>query len=94
METSSVASKLFALLRFLPRPGIILVLGFPLQTHQSSPTGQQSHQATDGKSHAVASSQAEEQMPGRGCNLAENTHWSWSVGAQLGSSERDQAGVC
>jgi len=64
LETSSVARKLFALLTFLPGSGITLLLGFPLQTHQSSPTGQQNHQATDGRSHTVTSSQAEEQMPG------------------------------
>lgn len=41
LETSSVAGKLFAFLTFLPWSGITLLLGFPLQTHQSSPVGQQ-----------------------------------------------------
>ncbi|KAK4810039.1 hypothetical protein QYF61_005102 [Mycteria americana] len=58
LATSSVARKLFALLRFLPESGIALLLGCTpeqthLQTHPSSPTGQQNHHATDGRSHSA-----------------------------------------
>lgn len=86
-ETSPVARKLFALLRFLPGSGIRVLLGC-----RPADTPQQSHRTAEasgpaGRSCAVTSSQCQAEAA-----MCPKTRWSWSVGAQPGSAERHRAG--